>query len=73
MSSGSPPPATKRKEDINMTATQRDQIITRLLKSGVNPEFAAKIVDHNADYIARCYPDATVRQMAEIVMTVGMS
>lgn len=49
------------------------QILQRLIKNGCNPTEAKIKVKKHYDYAIRCYKDATVKQLADIIATISIN
>lgn len=48
----------------------KDQVVAILVKNGNNPEESVVMVEQEWDFVTRCYPDATIKQAANIIRTV---
>jgi len=48
----------------------RKKLIERLIKVGVNKDEAKEMVDRRFEYVERVYPTATVKEKAEVIMTI---
>lgn len=57
-------------EKVDGVTEHQQKIIDRLVKSGSNPDDAKKYVLKNYDYAVRAYPEANIKKLAEIIMSV---
>ena len=55
---------------VNRTSTK---LIDRIVKVGANPEYAAKLVKKQYDYIERTYSDSTIAQKADVMMSIVLN
>ncbi len=66
--------ATYPKDDAkesDKSAKHKEKIITSLINSGNNPDASKKMVNDHYDYISRVYPDASTKEKAQIIRTLG--
>lgn len=46
-------------------------ILNQIIKNGANPVDAKEMVEENYDYVIRTYKDSSVKELANIVTTLG--
>ena len=54
-----------------VTMIDKEMIVKKLVDSGNNPNESKELVNKHFDYIQRTYPNASVKQKAEIIKTLG--
>ena len=61
-------------EQYNKERTRRYKMKTKvtniLIKWGNNPDEVAKMVAENFDYAIRVYPEATARELAQVISAI---
>ena len=50
----------------------KDKILNKLISGGNNPKESKELVNQHLNYILRVYPDASIKEMVNVMKTLGL-